>query len=211
TKEDIKKLFFSTDHHWKPYLALQTYSEMGKMLIDEYGIDIDTKSLDVNNYNIDVYKNSFLGSHGKRTGKIYAGLDDFEIIYPKFETKLKVNLCGFEREGDYEKTMINRRHLSNKDIYNVNTFSTYANSGLQSKVENLMTNSSSNIFLITDSYSMPSICFMSTGVKYLEQVDLRYVDENYLLKESILEAKPDIVIIQYNPGAFTDNKLFNFN
>ncbi len=210
-KGDPINMFFATDHHWKPEFAFKAYSEIGRILTEQYGVEIDQQSLDINNYNIDIIPQCFLGSHGKRTGQIYSGLDDFAVIYPKFDTNFNVILAGQQASGNYETVLINRRILEVKDKYNANVFSTYAISGHRSEIDNLTTKSNANVFLITDSYSMPIISFMANGVKRLEQVDVRYVDEDYVLSERILEVKPDIVVMQYNTGNLAPSNVFNFN
>lgn len=54
---------------------------------DDFGKIIDESILDINNYYKDKYENNSLGYYGQRTGFLYAGFDDFTMIYPKFRTE----------------------------------------------------------------------------------------------------------------------------
>ena len=54
----------------------------------------DEEALDIKNYEVNTYRNWFLGSIGKRVGIYYAGIDDIDLIYPKFDTLLSFGMGG---------------------------------------------------------------------------------------------------------------------
>ena len=85
---DIDDIFFYTDHHWKPMIGFEVTGILCKEMNDRHGFKYHPEYLDIANYNVKIYENQFLGSYGKKVGTYFTwhGLDDFELITPKFET-----------------------------------------------------------------------------------------------------------------------------
>ena len=78
-------LFYNTDHHWKVETSFWAFKELVNKLETDYGEVFQNKDkfTDLNNYNQITYKDAHIGSQGKKTGILYAGVDDFTFIYPK--------------------------------------------------------------------------------------------------------------------------------
>ena len=90
----IQEEYFITDHHWKIKTAFEAVNYISEILNNEYNFNTDNFYTDINHYHITTQENAYLGSIGKRNGKFYGGLDDFEYIVPNFETQLSVNKSG---------------------------------------------------------------------------------------------------------------------
>ena len=82
--------YFITDHHWKIETAFKASNYISEILNENYDFKIDDFFKDINNYK-KVKQEKYLGSIGKRIGKYYAGIDNFEYILPNYETKMKIN------------------------------------------------------------------------------------------------------------------------
>jgi hypothetical protein len=70
-KEGIteEEMFFVTDHHWKPEYALWAANKVADELNARFGYEYDEEKLNIDNYNVEIHFNAFLGSQGKKTGK----------------------------------------------------------------------------------------------------------------------------------------------
>lgn len=99
-KEHIKstECFFRTDQHWKPATALWAAGEISKKLSQ-----VDSKWKDhpeyrnLNNYQKEHYSNLFLGAIGKKIGSTYAGMDDFDMLIPKFDNQFQYRMPKAEK------------------------------------------------------------------------------------------------------------------
>ncbi|MCI8391799.1 MAG: hypothetical protein HFI35_14280 [Roseburia sp.] len=143
---DQYRYFSKTDHHWNAYGGYYGYLEIQRWL-DTEGIVYDKIPSDLNNYTINVYPQKLLGSWGQRTGKYFAGLDDFYVFLPKFETSVTIESGTIT--ASYEDVLIDCNLLSAKTpgfIYD----GVYCNTR---DVTNNMAKNESSVLLIGDSFS----------------------------------------------------------
>jgi len=211
---DYDSLFFKTDHHWKPSTAFWAAGIIAENLEEKYNFEIDQDKYDIKNYTIKTYKDWFLGSMGKRTGVWYGGTDDFDVIIPNFETDFDFDAYSSsgleERNGDFENTMYKWEYINKKDYFNINTYAGYIGGDYKMNIiENYMATNDKNILLVRDSYSCAMAPFLTFAAKNLTTIDLRHYNEQSLI-EHIRKNNYDIVIIAYNPSAFTEAQ-FTFN
>lgn len=196
---DQYDMFFKTDHHWKPEAGLWAAGKINDYLVSEYGYEDNSGLLDIDNYNVDVYEDIFLGSHGKRTGKGYAGLDDLSLIYPKFPTDLTFSVPSKEvlKEGKFEDAVFDYSHLV-YDYYNKSPYSVYTDGD---HPYNLIVNNSvengKKAILIRDSFSCVTAPYLSLCFSELHIFDMRYELEASIY-DYIEEIGPDLVIVAYN-------------
>lgn len=203
----IGEKYFVTDHHWKIKTAFEATNYISEILNNEYNFNIDNFYKDINNYNVILQKNAYLGSIGKRNGRFYAGLDDFEYLVPNFETKLLVNKNGDLKEGDFEDTII-VNNLLEEDIL-LNKYACYFGGDYpEIIIKNEKNTNDKKILVIQDSYGLPFSAFLSLRVKELRTIDLRHFQENET--EYIKKFRPDIVLMIYNPSSFYIEKNFQF-
>ncbi|NMD37532.1 MAG: hypothetical protein GYA87_02480 [Christensenellaceae bacterium] len=196
---DLNKQFFKTDHHWLPELAFTAFIETTKILKSDFDVSIDENVVNINNYNIDVYNNIFLGAHGRRTGYVYSGFDDISLIYPKFETYFTGELNQKPVSGDYYDVFFCLDHLSTDDIYNKSAYDVYGDRLMSMNIINGAAPNKFKLMLIHDSYTRPEACFLATAVHNLITVDVRYMQKaGKSLKDYVAEIKPNLIIMQYN-------------
>ena len=81
-------LFYKTDHHWTTEGGFYAYRKIAERIASDTGTDVDPMLLDIHHYQIDNYPQWHLGSRGQRTGALFAGIDDYHLIYPAFETHI---------------------------------------------------------------------------------------------------------------------------
>jgi len=82
-------MMYKTDHHWNTRAGFFAAGILIDYIASETGCELDSRVTDINNYTITEYSKWHLGSRGQRTGVYYAGIDDFDLILPNFETHIK--------------------------------------------------------------------------------------------------------------------------
>lgn len=194
--------FYKTDHHWTMETCFAAFQETIEHIEREQGWQLDPDELytDLNNYDVFVKENCFLGSYGIKVGKYYAGKDDFVVYIPKFYTDLtfeaydsKHNLLMTEK-GKFEDALMTWSYIDN-DSHN-NKYNSFSNYGY---VENCVKNNDApndyKVLLISHSYGRPftqylSLCFGET--RNLDPQVGRYNDDYLSYIESY---NPDLVLI----------------
>ena len=201
-------MFFNTDHHWTTRTAFWAFSEIINELNRSFGFGMDTYYTDLGNYQVDTYPKSFLGSQGRRTGPIYSGLDDYDLIYPKFPTSLdlEIQVTNEKKKGDFGNTVLKKEYIASVvqkyDIYWGVDYDkvTLTNENVQGK----------RILIIKDSFGRPLSAFLSLAVHQMAMIDLRHYKAS--IKDYILEYKPDLVMVVYNSAQTAESSdLFRFD
>lgn len=197
------KSFYRTDHHWKAGVALWASRQIAGRL-KENGLSCDLSKVDINNYDETVYEDYMLGSLGRQVTLAYTDPEDISIYTPKFKTEFTVDYYDSQKlHGDFKESMLDMSVLEKKDYYNVSTYAAYFY-GIDAltHVENNMADNDKRALLICDSFGNSVAPFLSTQVKTLDRMDLRYYNGG--VKSFIEKNKPDIVIVLYYPGSFVD-------
>ena len=206
--------FYDTDHHWTVETCFDIASRLGNLLNSEYGFNIDEAALDASNYDFETHKDAFLGAEGRRTGRYYAGLDDFTVITPAFDTDFHVEIESketghSERDGSFEETIMD----STKDTvhYSFDDSAYYAywggDYGRAEAINNKIDDDSS-IVVIKDSYGIPVTAFLTNMFHKVNVIDIRYYESDKKLRDVIAEADPDMVMFIYGSGYLGKKKMF---
>ena len=210
---DFKDLFFRTDHHWTIKTAFWAYSEICRAL-NEHGLGIDEVYYDLNNYKIETFYGSYLGSLGKMVGGLFVGYDDFDFIYPKFDTDYTKIISradnnsieaggSIEYKGSFTEAVLSS-YGSIKERKTDITFGSYVSSDRSEVViRNSKAATSKKALIIKDSFGLPVSAFLSTCFEEEVILDPRYYNDRSIC-EYISDYKPDAVILIYNPGAYND-------
>lgn len=216
--KETSPLFFNTDHHWKPSTALWAAGVISGKLADLIdGYDYDPSLFDEESFERKEYKDWFLGSLGRRTGRYFGGVDDFEVLIPKFETDFDVYTeaqTGGDKEvrtGSFEDSLLRMSILDKKDIFSDETYFTYMGTEYRlARVTNKRTTNTKKILLLRDSFSCTLLPYLSLSAGEVTAIDLRY-HKKLKIKEYIEKNDFDTVIVAYNPSMFREDKAFEFN
>lgn len=197
---DPKNLFYNTDHHWKIETAFWAYTKVVQELNLRYGenLDVDGYYRNKGNYNYITYTKSYLGSLGRKTGKFYAGYDDFEIIFPKFSTdytfEAVTNGNEVKSNGRFEDALIANEVLKMENLYDAQSdkYSSYLfwNQALV-KIHNNKMEEGHKVLIIKDSFAVPFSAFLSTVCSDVYLIDPRYY------KGDILEYVKEVENLDY--------------
>ncbi len=205
-------LFFDTDHHWKPDTALWAAGVIVKDLEERYDLGLKESEIryyyDLTNYNVSTYKEWFLGSLGKRTGAWYSGVDDFDVITPKFDTDYdfyaKSASGDIIRRGAFDEVMFKWDLIDEKNYFKLNAYAGYLGGDYAiTSIENNKSDNDLSVLLIKDSYSNAMVPYLSTQIKSVTAIDLRHYNDMSMF-DYINANDFDVVIIAYNPSAFTE-------
>ena len=196
-KVSYHDFFFRTDHHWKPETALRAAKVVGGKL-REYGIEVDESHYDLQDFDVEVLPNYFLGSQGKRATLAKTTADDFSILHPKFSTKIFLNIPekNIHYIGDFE-LVYDKRAVERRDFYNLSPYHMYGYGDVQvMSVENLMISpTDKKVMIIRDSFCDPMAPFLALGIRNLMVLDVRHFTGS--VQAYIAEHKPDVVMVMY--------------
>lgn len=189
---DQYDLMFKTDHHWTPRAGFYVYGKLADWIEENTGVEVDEKIRDFENYSVTTYENWHLGSRGQRTGALFAGMDDFDLILPEFETKV----TNGDSTGTYEEMFINYEPFEEKD----STFRyTYDMALRQScgDYTNLLADNDLTVVLIGDSFSEAVCSYLNISYKEVHYI---YCQQSSALTDGYLkDFEPDVVICLYCP------------
>lgn len=208
------ELFFRTDHHWKIETAFWGYTRLVQHFNKSFDMQLDPAGFYTNleNYNQIHYKNSYIGSMGRKTGKYYTVPDDFTFIYPKFKTDYDMSITYPDQvgrlHGRFEDALISTYQFNTDSQYENDKYFAYlfGNTSLVHIVNKDKPNGKKFLF-IKDSFAVPLIAFLSTISSEIYLIDPRYYKDDIL--EFIGDKKLDHVIVSFSPPNLTD-EFFKF-
>ncbi|WP_244833811.1 hypothetical protein [Clostridium sp. BJN0001] len=213
------KLFYNTDHHWSTNTAFWETKQIVKKIQEMYDINLDENNYYMNdeNYNFLEYKNSYLGSMGRKTGMSYSTVDDFTLIYPKFKTSYtlyaKTKIDEFSINGRFEDALISKYAFKDGRSYyelEADMYSSYlfGNRGII-HITNEENKNGPKILFVKDSFAVPVAAFMSTMCSDVYLIDPRYFEGN--IQDYVNSVKNlDFVFVLFSPEDLTED-FFKFN
>ncbi len=207
----MEDVFYQTDHHWRPQSGLAAAQITMEWLEEKGLVAYDEELLSADSWNVTTYENWFLGSHGKRVGVLYVGVDDFEVYVPGFETAYAYSyLTSGTTMWTYTDTLLDLGYLDEPDYFNENPYCVYmiGDYPLRRTVNTKATNASS-VLIIGDSFKMTYEYFLTTQFQEVYTIDLRYYTDG-TLAQFIEEICPDVVLMCTYEGAFSVSELYSF-
>ena len=202
---DKEQMFYRTDHHWRAETAFWAVGETVTAVADTFGLQLDPTGIysDAANWQTQDYPQSFLGSQGRRVGRLYGGLDDFTLISPDFATEYTVEITQYDGKttetlsGSFAETVLDMTKLTDPSVY-TSRYNAYWGADYPVVLaDNLQNEDGLTVLLIKDSYSLPYGAFLSTMTDKLYMVDLRYFDIADLA-QYIGDIRPDLMLIMYS-------------
>ena len=208
---DHYDMFFKTDHHWTIEGSFWAFQKLTDYMEKNWDFPIDPVCTDPANYQTDVYKEWSLGSKGKRTGRYFTGIDDFSLIYPKFDTQMSLSIPaeGIERSGSFYDAIFAMDRIQQTDYFAMIPYDAYIG-GIYPLVihENPGAKTDKKILLIKDSYASPVEAFLSTCFTQVHCIDMRQYEGK--VGDYIEEFQPDGVICFYNTQMVINAEMFWF-
>lgn len=200
-----EEAFFTTDHHWTPQTGFLAFREITEALAEMGAAEaVDPFYTDEESYLFHTYEDAFLGSAGKRTGKYYAGLDDFTLIEPNFPTDIRVSIPSLEVElrGSYRQVSYDTNSTVNPeapDYFNDNMYGLYGwGDTALTRWRSESAQVQERILLIGDSFSNVPFSFLPICYSSCDEMDMRYFQEDF--EDYYQEYDPQTVVILINPN-----------
>lgn len=207
---EASQLFFATDHHWRIETAFWAYTEIAGYLNQKFGFPVNPFYLKKENYNFTLYKNSFVGSIGRKTGIYYLGVDDFTLIYPKFPTEYSLTVDygknrSFTAQGRFEESLIASYPFTSetdpfdpfKDKYSAYLYGNYR----LGHIVNKNNPTGPKVLFIKDSMAPPVAAFLSGLCSEIWMLDPRYYPEG--IEDFIASTELDYIILMFSLPTLT--------
>ena len=214
---DRYSLYLKTEHHWRPEGGFYAFEKICDYMRKELGEEIPQFVTDSVNYEKEVIKRGSLGYYGQRTGFLFAGLDDFTLMYPKWETKQSSWAPHKEllRKGTFYDAVFYTDYLNapwrSRGLYGV-----YIGGDWPLVVHHSDTAPiDKTIMILIDSYGTIPEAFLTTVYKNIVALDLRWVlrtDMKKTTADFVEEYDPDIVIVMFNPNqiGYAESEQFQY-
>ena len=203
-------LFYRTDHHWTTQAGFWATRHIAESMNDQLGYNIDLGLYDISRYDVKEWKNCWLGEQGKKISQKYIGLDDYTEIKPTFATSYTFPTSdGKNVNGTFDSFINEGVYNLENDVY-VNPSWHYSYSAKDCVNNNV---EQGKVLLLGDSYAMVTEPFLSLGVNQIDFLILRNTDDDFSLREYILENQYDTVLIcyaQFMIGAHDNSQSANY-
>lgn len=195
---DLYDYLYRTDHHWTTEAGFYAYNKIADWMEQEAGIPVDPAIRDINSYSVTTYPKWHLGSRGRRTGKYFTPVDDFDYIEPAFPTSITLErdgTTGTLPEMLYDTSVFDERIYQTRDTYD-DLFYKTANHWINNNATNDKT-----VICVMDSFGFTVAPYI------LLSVNKMYVVTAYDpsgLKDMIGYVHPDAVILMQFPSLNLD-------
>lgn len=216
---EYDKMYFKTDHHWKPLAAFTCFVEVTNKL-EEMGFDVDPDLYyrDFQNYTVETFPQMMLGSEGRSAGISFSGLEDFDLIYLddqshyEYEGKSKSSERSFQgslKEALIDYDTVEKIQKDPDKIYSKSMYDMYLH-GVQyeTTIENMGNEDGPNILFLRDSYADPLATFMAPYCSHIDMLWTKYLSAE-TVQEYIQKNDYDLVIVGYYPDDIS-SRFFNF-
>lgn len=189
---DQYTMMYKTDHHWTTKAGFYAYGKIADWIEEKTGVKVEEEIRDIESYTITTYKDWHLGSRGQRTGSLYAGIDDFDLILPKFDTEL----TNGETTGTFEDLFINYEPFEKRDSTSRYTYELALRQSC-GNYTNLYAVNDLKLLVIGDSFSEAVCPYLN--ISY-QEVRYLYCQQSDRLDIVFLEEyDPDVVVCLYYP------------
>ncbi len=205
--------FFVTDLHWKPETAFWAHGQILQAL-EPTGIiaPVPETYSSLESFEVKVLRDWFLGSSGKRTGRFFAGLDDFSIITPRFATHLITEIPSRKQrlEGSFAETALDWPRVNEKGYFTNDPYAMYGfGNPDRMRYQNPESPAPQKLLWIGDSFGSPVVPYQALVFREVEDIDMRYYTGDFA---AFYEAyQPDAVVLLVNiTSILQENATYDF-
>ena len=203
TPEAVTESFYRTDHHWNIRSAFAAAASIAEELSVRLGGRGGAESPDarMGNWEWRTVPGGFLGSHGRRTGVLFSGLDDFEYAVPTFATEMEriQPSAGIRLAGDFSRVEIAAKSLKPAAVQS--RYLVYCGSDVGYQIHrNSMSTMPHRIVVVKDSFGKPVVSFLAAVFREVVEVDCRYLPKDETVLSIVTRHRPDAVVRVANPS-----------
>lgn len=199
-----EQLFFKTDHHWTPLAAFHGMAQIVETVRERFGDDWDPEGFYCNleNYHQYTYRQAMLGSSGRDTGTVYSGLDDYTMLWPRFDTAF--TWTDYEHDdihaGSFTQSLMDKNRLTVRDWFSGSVNQVYLNEVSEhDRIVNLTRTDGPKLAVLRDSYFSPVACFLAPMCSELDMVWGKSTCNDMDFDAFIRENTYDYLIVEVYP------------
>lgn len=203
---DPYSYFYRTDHHWNTRGGFYAYTQLVPQLEAMMNTKVDPSLMDLSSYTITIYPNWHLGSYGQRTGQFFAGVDDFELIEPNFDTQIdRYDDFDYDCSGSFRDVVVDTAPLQKRDLTQRLTYDSTLGTSLR-HFYNENAASDKKILVIGDSMAKAVNPFLILSFREVYTID--GYNPGFLTESLLAQYQPDLVMIMqyatlmYDPSYF---------
>ena len=189
---------YITDHHWNINGCFYTFQKITEWIGKKTGVIADSLVTSPDNYSIEVHPKWHLGTYGQRTGQYFGGIDDYDLLIPKYNVVFK---SGTESGKTFYESAVDSDVFK---IWNPTSRYTY-DTALRVPDGRATTSKKLSILMVSDSYA-------TAMAPYLKLAYSDYTKQSMpsgLKADYVLEAHPDVVIMMpYYTSVFDNSAVF---
>lgn len=198
--EDI---YYRGDHHWNVQGALAGAGFLAKYLNENYGMDYQMQYFDKSLYHKEIFRNTSLGSLGKKLTAAYTdGLEDFEIYHPAWKTRFTVEYIRrkYRKEvtetravtGDFRIAMIDYSSLFGNP-HESNLYGMFLSAdNYFVRIVNHDYPDGKKILFIKDSFANAMLPYLALQTKEIILLDERHTGKD--IDMILRREKPDLIV-----------------
>lgn len=208
--------FYKTDHHWTVQTAFNATVDLADAIFDKFGDSLDPSNFYLNLGFFDTIHldENMLGSMGRKAGAPFSGVDDFEVLLPKFSSLYeRTIISNNERrtiQGDLNHSLVNLQYLEEDDIYKRSSYSVYLDGiKTQNIILNQMARNNRTALIVHDSYFSPVVCFLAPMFREIHTVYNLEIGKSVNLEQILRENEYDYIIFEVYPFN-VDDEAFRF-
>ena len=175
-------------------------------------LDPENYYLDRANYTADTYRQGTIGAIGRETGTVYAGKEDYTVLYPEFETHMKwYDLESGERKaGSFYDAFVDLES-SRAGVYANPGSSIYLEGVVNhDRIVNEDNPEGPRVLCLRDSYMSPVACFLSPMCSQIDLVWARSDRNGIDYEEMIRDGEYDYLFIEVYPYNVADRAFAYF-
>lgn len=212
--KDFYSFFYKTDHHWKAEAGLFACPIIAEKINEIASTKIDTDFFDTVNFNFEIFKDSFLGSWGRRLTLVGAKMEDITLITPKKKFELQTEIYGAnmllrKARGGFETFIFKERLQTKESALSEDAYMMYMQTVTNGFIKNYSVQNEYKILFVGDSFKSVVVPFLALSVKESDSLELRGFDGSF--KTFVEKNAPyNACVLLCNPSAFFDSKLWDF-
>lgn len=196
-------MMYRTDHHWNTKAGFYAYQVLEEYIVNQIGCHVDPRISDESQYTIRTYENWHLGSRGQRTGVLFAGIDDFDLYLPNFETKI----LGAGKEGNVQDVAISMEPLANRKQTSKYTYDWVFDPTFGYYVSQTADNDI-KLMMLADSFGKAVNPYLIMA--FSEFTGVFNMQVSSVNPEFIEQYDPDVVVMLYFPESAMKEESYSF-
>ena len=210
TKEQVAKYFYRTDHHWNADGAFFAFQQIMKAVQIHFP---ETKMTyaDLSMWKKTMIPDWWLGTHGRRVGPLFGGVEDLDFYLPAFDTEMTRYSVGvWVCKGDFRAANIREYFLHFRDYMKMDSYHRYIGGSYGLTYHrNQQAENQLKLLLIGDSFKEPVECFLSTEFTSIDVLDPRVYGQMSIMDYVKLNP-PDMVVVMNSFNSLTNKNFFDY-